>query len=425
MARARKGNVAKNSLKVASYGKQGSRKSNLMVDFAKMKNEKEEPFKVLYLDPENGSIDGFALERLEEEGVNTENIYIVYTSTYEEIEEYCTRAIDGDNFYEIEEVEIKDDETDEITGYEWVEKYGEKDKLIRDASGKPFIPDAIVIDGITVIADNVNEAAINLSEKRASVRADKKQVNETEKEVMIGTAGLEFKDHTKIKNRGKKLMHKLLKSSSKHVGITLRAKDEKLMQKNNKGEMVLTATGKEVPESWGFILYDTFTTLHHYIKEDKDGNIVDNWAIVEKDRSGMFEQGTRLSAEEMSMSLWQPIIEKNKKRVDNVALGRNDYEKIIKSNEDSYKKMIGEVKGDENDKIKTNNKNKDEKELKLETIDDYKMAIKKIVKEIGNVKKQQAIGELKANKKPYSPSAIKEIEDAKLVYETFLKYSSK
>ena len=72
MARARKGNVAKNSLKVASYGKQGSRKSNLMADFAKMKNEKEEPFKVLYLDPENGSIDGFALERLEEEGVNTE-----------------------------------------------------------------------------------------------------------------------------------------------------------------------------------------------------------------------------------------------------------------------------------------------------------------------------------------------------------------
>ncbi len=343
MARGRKGGSAKNSIKVAAYGKQGTRKSNFLADFAKMTNEDGSPMKVLYLDPENGSIDGFALDRLMEEGVDVDNIYIVYTSAYDEIEEYCDRAIKGSYFYEIEE------EIDRETGEtEWNEAFGDEDKLIRDAAGNPFVPDAICLDGITVLADEVGDAAINLSEKRAAIRADAKNKTADEKEVMIGTAGLEFKDHSKMKQRGKKLIYRLLKTTDKHVGITLRAKDEKKMEKNGKGEMVLTATGREIPEAWAFILYDVYTVVHTY--NDAEGN---TYGIVEdKDRSGMFEPGTELTGSELSVASWQEVIEKNKDRKVNVSTKARDYDDVIHDNETAYQKMVGEkveVKPDKKD----------------------------------------------------------------------------
>lgn len=333
MARGRKGGQAKNSIKMAVYGKYGTRKSNFLVDFAKMKNEDGRPLRVLYIDPENGSIDGYAIDRLIEEGVDVDNIFILYTSSYKEIEQYCDRAIKNGKFYEIEEV--YDEELDET---EWIEQFGDEDKLIRDADGNPFVADAIVIDGITVVADNINEAAINLSEVRAEIRADAKGKTSKEKEVMVGTAGLEFKDYTKIKSKGRRLIHRLIKSSDKHVGISLRSKDQKVMKKDNKGNMVLTATGKEVVESWDFILFDVYTVIHTFT--DIDG---ENYAIVEnKDRTGMFEPFTRLDAEEMSVSKWQPIIDKNKNRKRSVANKSVSYENIVKQSETAYKEMVGE-----------------------------------------------------------------------------------
>lgn len=341
MARARRGGSAKNSIKVAAYGKQGTRKSNFLADFSKMKTEDGKDMRVLYIDPENGSIDGFALDRLMDEGVDVDNIYIVYTSSYGEIEEYCDRAIKGSFFYEIEEV--VDEDTGEV---EWLEAFGEEDKIIVDADGQPFVPDAIVIDGITVIADEVSDAAMNLSEKRAAIRADSKGKTSDEKEVMVGTAGLEFKDHSKIKQRGKKLIYKLLKTTDKHVGISLRAKDEKLMLKNDKGEMVLTATGNEIPESWGFILYDVYTVVHTY--NDEEGN---TYGIVEnKDRSGMFEPNTELSGDELSIASWQEVIDKNKDRKANVSTRASSYEKSVKKNEEVYKEIVGEKPSDKSGK---------------------------------------------------------------------------
>lgn len=330
MARGRKGNQAKNGIKVAVLGKQGKRKSNFIVDFAKMKREDGKPFKVLYIDCETGSIDGFALERLANEGVDTENIYIIYANSYGEVEEICKRAIKNSPFYEYEE------QLDEFNGETtWVEAIGEEDKMILDADGEQFKADAIVLDGITVIADDIQDSAINLSEKRAALRADQNGKTGEEKEVAVGTAGLEFKDHNKMKSKGKTLVRNLINKTDKCIGITLRAKDEKVMQKSSKGDMQLTATGKEIPESWGFILYEVFTVIHLY--EDKEGEIFAQ--IEDKDRTGLFAPNEILP--ETSISLWQTVIDRNKDRVANVSMQAEDYKKSIEKNEEDYKKIVG------------------------------------------------------------------------------------
>lgn len=330
MARGRKGSQAKNGIKIAVLGKQGKRKSNFIADFAKMKREDGKPFRVLYIDCETGSIDGFALDRLISEGVNPDNIYIIYANAYGEVEDICTRAIKNAPFYEYEE------QIDDLSGEtEWLEAIGEEDKLILDADGEQFKADAIVIDGITVIADDIQDSAINLSEKRAALRADQQQKTTEEKEVAIGTAGLEFKDHNKIKSKGKTLIRNLINKTDKCIGITLRAKDEKVMQKNSKGDMQLTATGKEVPESWAFILYEVYTVVHMY--EDKEGEIFAQ--IEDKDRTGLYKPNEILP--ETSISLWQSVIDKNKNRVANIGMQAEDYTKALEKNEEDYKKIVG------------------------------------------------------------------------------------
>ena len=316
MARARTGSNVEKGLKYFVYGKHGVRKSNCVADFAKM-NKEGKPLRVLYIDCETGSIDGFGLDRLEEEGVNLENIYLVYTSALSEIRYYCDKVINNEPLYHLDEDGI---ETEEI---------------VLDADGNQFIADAIVIDGITVVADNVSDAAINLSEKRAAIRAELQGKTSDEKEVMVGTAGLEFKDHNKIKSSGKSLIRNLITNTDKYVAITGRAKDKKEMVKNNKGEMVLTYMGDEVPESWDFIQYEVFTVIHNMA--NADGEI---YAVIEqKDRTGKYKPNEIV--ENPSVSLWQDVIDSNKNRGKNVGMSQGKVSDTVKKNEESYKEIVG------------------------------------------------------------------------------------
>ena len=326
MARARLGSNVKKGLKFFVYGKHGTRKSNAAVDFMKMTNEEGKPLKVLFIDCETGSVDGFGLERLESEGVDIRNIYIVYTSELSEVRDYSDRFVNEEPYYEIDE-----------DGYE-------TDEMILDADGNQFIADAIVIDGITVIADNINDAAINLSEKRASVKAKLQQKSSEETEVMVGTAGLEFKDFNKIKSTGKTLIRKLITATDKYVAVTGRAKDKKEMKRDDKGNMVLTSLGYEVPEAWEFIQYEVFTVLHNMF--DEDGEV---YAVVEnKDRTGKFKQNEIIK--NPSVSLWQSIIDKNKGRERNIGMSQDASEKANKSNEDSFKEIVGYTDNTSNSK---------------------------------------------------------------------------
>jgi len=317
MARARIGSNVEKGLKFFVYGKHGARKSNCVADFAKMKTPEGRPLKVLYLDCETGSIDGFGLDRLEAEGVDLRNIYIVYTSSISEIREYSNKFIKGEPYYELDEDGI------------------ETDKIILDTNGNQFVADAIVIDGITVVADNVSDAAINLSEKRASIKADIAGKTVDEKEVMVGTAGLEFKDHNKIKSSGKSLIRNLITNTDKYVAITGRAKDKKEMTKNGKGDMVLTYMGYEVPESWDFIQYEVFTVIHNMINEDGEVYGV----IEQKDRTGKYKPNEII--DNPSVALWQDIIDNNKNRSKNVGMSQGSFSDAAKQNEEAYKEIAG------------------------------------------------------------------------------------
>ena len=316
MARARIGSNVEKGLKYFVYGKHGTRKSNCVADFAKMIKD-DKPLRVVYIDCETGSIDGFGLDRLEDEGVDLKNIYIIYTSALSEIRYYCDKVINNEPLYHLDEDGI---ETEEV---------------VLDADDNPFIADAIVIDGITVVADNVSDAAINLSEKRAAIRAELQGKTSDEKEVMVGTAGLEFKDHNKIKSSGKSLIRNLITNTDKYVAITGRAKDKKEMVKNAKGEMVLTYMGYEVPESWDFIQYEVYTVIHNMA--NADGEI---YAVIEqKDRTGKYKPNEIV--ENPSVSLWQDVIDSNKNRGKNVGMSQGSVNDTVKKNEESYKEIVG------------------------------------------------------------------------------------
>lgn len=323
MARARKLSDTKQSLKIFIYGKFGTRKSNMASTISTLKKIDGKPLKVLYIDCETGSLEGFNKEYLKEQGIDLNNIYVVYTSDVEELREYSNKFINGEPYYELDEDEC------------------ETENIVLDSDGNPFIADAIVIDGISVVAGNVSDAAIELSEKRAGIKAKRNNATEDELDVVIGTAGLEFKDHSKIKSIGKKIVRNLINRTDKYVVITSRAKDKKEMEKDSKGNMVLVNRGYEIPESWDFIQYEVFTVIHNVI--DEDGNIIS--VIENKDRTGLFQQGEIV--ENLSLSQFQSIIDKNKGKEDSVFFKQKSVEDVIEDTKTFLKQENKDTNGSE------------------------------------------------------------------------------
>ena len=78
MAIGRGGSKVRTNLAFLLYGEQGTWKSSLCLEFMKFKREDGKPFRVLYIDPEQGSIDSY-LEDYENEGYDLRKIYIIYT----------------------------------------------------------------------------------------------------------------------------------------------------------------------------------------------------------------------------------------------------------------------------------------------------------------------------------------------------------
>lgn len=381
MARARQGGNVKKSLKYFIYGEQGSRKSSRCLDFMRMKTEDEKPFRVLYLDCETGSVD-FFLDDLEAEGIDTRNIYIVYTSSYDEIEQYANKAIANEDLY------ILDDDGNET------------DDVVLDADGKPFRADAIVIDGITVIADNVQQAALNISEKRASVRAKVNGLIGDEKTVAIETAGLEFKDHTKIKSKGRSLIRNLITNTDKCVAITGRDKIEKVMQKDNKGNMQLVSTGERVPESWDFVRYEVYTVIHTYV--DKETG--ETYAIIEnKDRTGVHLPQEKLE-EGWTLLDWQPVITNNKGKRNMVIL--DSFDKTIEKDEEMYKKTA-----------KTDDGILNESQKEPQNAEEYHTLIKESISKLPTQKKRALSAKVKKEGLPMKFEDLTNIEELKKYLE--------
>ena len=361
MAVGRGGNSVKTKLGFLLYGEQGTRKSSFCLEFLKMKNEDGSPFKVLYIDPEQGSIDTY-LDDYEEAGYDTRNLYLLYTQSLSEVSEYIQRAKNGEDFYYFDD---KGEETDEV---------------YKDADGKPFRPDAIVVDGVTVLYLARQQGILDFSKKRATVRAKKNEVTGMAKEVAIEGASLEKKDYGTLKFDGQSLILDLI-GSGKNFAVTCREEDEKEAFKDKEGNIKTMATGRKQPSGFKDIRYNVKTVIHLF--KDDDGVI--KGIIENKDRTKVHEQDELLI--EPSMVDWQVCLDKNK--------NKKDY--IIDNN---LKRAVEiERKSIEKDNARFEEAYEDAKEeviaVELKTPEDYHAKITEQVKKLKGIAKDKKLAEIK------------------------------
>lgn len=377
MARARLGGAIKTKMGFLLYGKQGTWKSSLALQFAKMKREDGKPFRVLYLDAEAGSVDTY-LEDYEEEGYDINNIYIVYTQSLEEVNEYINKVTKNEDMY------VLDDETGEET-----------DDIVLDADGEPFRADAIVVDSASVLYIASQQGLTEFSKMRAKVRADKNELTGLEKKVSIEGAKIEIQDYNTLKFNGQDLILSLL-GCGKHFAVIARESDEKQTKETSeKGKFTSVATGNKIPDGFKDLAYNVKTVLH--MIEDDMGNVMAE--VKDKDRTKVHARGEVI--ENPTLLDWEVIISKNK--------GKKDYTLSNSLNEAVGKELDKYMK---NEGIHSNETTKSD-----ETIDELKQKIKGIVDNLNPTKKKALKPKLDKVGLTTKFSTFTDIEDLKKFLE--------
>ena len=288
MAQARRGGQIQSKLGFLIYGDKGTWKSSLAAQLGDMKNEAGEPMKVLYIDTENGSIDDL-LNYKAAEGIDVSNIYVVYSTSLEEVKEIIKQAKDCNAN---KPIMLFDSQSN--TNFS-----------LENEDGSVFVPDAIVVDSLTVLYDSCIDALNQFSKKRAAVRAQKKQMSGAEKVVAIEGAGMEIKDYQSLALRGKELILDLM-DSGKHFVVTTREAEETRSEKNDEGQFVSVKTGRVLPQGFKQVDYNVKTVLHTFLNDD--GEICAQ--IENKDRTRVKEQNEIII--NPSLMDWQVIISGNK-----------------------------------------------------------------------------------------------------------------
>ena len=288
MAQARRGGQIQSKLGFLIYGDKGTWKSSLAAQLGDMKNEAGEPMKVLYIDTENGSIDDL-LNYKASQGIDVSNIYVVYSTSLEEVKEIIKQAKDCNAN---KPIMLFDSQSN--TNFS-----------LENEDGSVFVPDAIVVDSLTVLYDSCIDALNQFSKKRAAVRAQKKQMSGAEKVVAIEGAGMEIKDYQSLALRGKELILDLM-ASGKHFVVTTREAEETRSEKNDEGQFVSVKTGRVLPQGFKQVDYNVKTVLHTFLNDD--GEICAQ--IENKDRTRVKEQNEIII--NPSLMDWQVIISGNK-----------------------------------------------------------------------------------------------------------------
>lgn len=283
MATVRTANAAQSRINMVVYGGHGAGKSTYALSAAYLKREDGKPFRILYIDNEMGSIDDY-IEDLEDNGIDTRNILIVYTTSLVETKEFIRQATAKEPF--------KDEEGN----------------VFLDADGEPFVADMIVVDGTSVLYKSAVQARREFSKKRATVRANKKEdVSATERFVMIDGADVEIKDYSVIAFEGQSLVLDLT-GSGLHYILTAREKevmDTKVIKVNGMDKEISVSTGKFIPEGFKDVGYNAKTVAR--IWRDDDGIVK---MKCSKDRTHTYKE--ELEYEEPSALEFQKMIEKNK-----------------------------------------------------------------------------------------------------------------
>lgn len=316
MAKGRKAKQAKTKLNMVIYGDTFTGKTTLASQIAYYKREDGKPFRVLYIDAETGGLDSY-LDDMEAAGINLDNIYILYTQSLAEVEQYIAKVKNKEDLYELDD---DGNETDEI---------------VRDADGEPFRPDALIIDGATILNLTTQSGLVEFSKKRNKVKADKAGLLGDERLVKIEGASLEIKDYSTIKFKGQNLILDLMSSGINCI-TTCREKAETESIKTDDGQFKSVSTGRVIPDTFKGIEYNTNTVIRTFFDEES-GQIC---AKVVKDRTGVHKAGEII--EDPSLLDWQAALDRTKDKEEFVI--KNDLVNAVEVEQDLYaKEVLGRV----------------------------------------------------------------------------------
>lgn len=311
MARARSGSVIKPKLNMLLYGEPGVGKSTMALQIAYFKREDGTPFRVLVLDAESGGCEE-CLAELEENGVDLRNIYLVYSQSQKEIKEYIAKVRDHDVFYEL------DDEGNET------------DETVKDAYGEDFHPDALILDGTSVLKLVSSQSLLDLSRKRNKLKAEKANATAEEKFVAVSNANLELKDYSQLNYSGQDLVLSLM-ACGIHVITTAREKEETISVKGDDGKITSVGTGKRIYDSFKGMDYNTKTLVRLY--RDDLGQVC---AEIIKDRTRTYSAGEIV--EDPSLLAWEDIIQKGKDKKEFTL--KNDLDNAINADQKIFEKQM-------------------------------------------------------------------------------------
>ena len=311
MAKARKASVTQSKLMMIIFGEPFTGKSTLASQLAYFKRPDGKPFRILYLDPESGSIDDY-LEGMEANGVNLDNIYIVYTQSLGEVRQYIAKVKNNEDFYELDD-----------DGYE-------TDEVVVDSDGEPFRADAIVVDGATILNLTTKQGLVEFSKKRNKVKADNDSLIGDARLVKIEGAGLELKDYQTINFKGQDLILDLM-ASGVHCIVTARETDEKVT-KEIEGKRESVVTGRKVADGFKGMDYNAKTVIRTFT-DVETGQVC---AYVDKDRTGVHKKGEII--EDPTLLDWQVVIDKTADKKSFVL--KNDLTKAVDVEQDIYSKEI-------------------------------------------------------------------------------------
>jgi energy-coupling factor transporter ATP-binding protein EcfA2 len=310
MARARSGGSVKPKLNILAYGPTGAGKSTLLLQMGYFKRDDGTPFRILLIDCESGGADE-CLNELEENGVDTENIYVVYTQSIKEAKDYINKVRDHEPFYVLDD---NGEETDEI---------------VKDAYGEQFVADAIILDGTSVLKLTNTQSLLDLSRKRNKIKAEKSGATFEEKFVATANANLELKDYSQLNYSGQDLVLTLM-ACGVHVGITAREKEKTENIKDENGVVTNVVTGKTF-DSYKGMDYNVKTILRMFRNEDDQV-----CCVVEKDRMRRYPVGTVV--EDPSLLDWEEVISKSKGKKEFTI--KNDLDKAIETDQKIFEKQM-------------------------------------------------------------------------------------
>lgn len=311
MAQARKGGAVQSKINMILYGTLFSGKSTMGMQMAMLNRPDGKPFRLLVLDAEQGGVDDL-MESLGEQGVNLDNIYVVYTQSLEEVNQYIKWATERADLPEL------DDEGNET------------DEIVLDADGEPFHPDAILVDGSSVLKLTCQQSLLNLTRRRAKIKANRNGLVGEEKALAIEDAQLSQREWGALGYSGQSLILNLA-ASGLHWIVTCREKAEKKdVVIDGKKESV--DTGKYIPDSFKDVGYNAKTVIRMF-RDDEEPDIVK--AYVDKDRTGVYAVGQIV--ENPTMLSFQKIIDRNLKAV----VVKNSMQEAIDIESKMYQKSLG------------------------------------------------------------------------------------